>query len=140
MDIKENINLFLNGFHKNLGRQPEERYTSFDYCYNYFQEFYEKHKIIDLTNTDNLQISCLQIGFYLASWGMYRGSSFLLQKSIKHFEKLIILISKLEPFYWEIDVDSYNEDTISLLINLGTLLEIPLVMPIVIRAMLWLQK
>ena len=86
MDIEENISLYLNGFHKNLGRQPEERYSSFDYCYNYFQEFYEKQKIIELANSDNLQISCLQIGFYLSSWGMYRGSSFLLQKSLKHLK------------------------------------------------------
>ena len=119
MDIEENISLYLNGFHKNLGRQPEERYSSFDYCYNYFQEFYEKQKIIELANSDNLQISCLQIGFYLASWGMYRGSSFLLQKSLKHLERLIKLISKLSSTYWEIDVDSYTDANISFLIDLS---------------------
>ena len=119
MNVIENINLFLEGFHKNMGRQPEERYSSFDYCYNYFREFYEKQRIKDLSNRGNLQGSCLQVGFYLASWGMYRGSSFLLQKSLKHLEKLINLISKLDPIYWEIDVDSYSEESISHLIDLG---------------------
>jgi len=57
---------------------PDDRYTSFDYCYNYFRT----------TNdlTQDIEKSCLVLGFYLASWGMFRGSSFLLQKSIKHFE------------------------------------------------------
>lgn len=53
---------------------PNERYTSFDYCYNYF-----------LTTNDlekDIERSCLTLGFYLASWGMFRGSSFLLQKSL----------------------------------------------------------
>ena len=57
---------------------PDDRYISFDYCYNYFRT----------TNdlTQDIEKSCLVLGFYLASWGMFRGSSFLLQKSIKHFE------------------------------------------------------
>jgi hypothetical protein len=38
-------------------------------------------------------MSCLQIGFYLASWGMMRGSSFLLEKSVRNFSNLIIAIS-----------------------------------------------
>src|SRR5690625_5998584 len=58
--------------------EAEERYSSFDYCYNYFK------------NTDDyladIEKSCLALGFYLASWGMYRGSSFLLNKSAKYFE------------------------------------------------------
>ncbi len=58
-----------------LKSNPDDRYTSFDYCYNYFRT----------TNDLNQDIekSCLVLGFYLASWGMFRGSSFLLQHSIK---------------------------------------------------------
>ena len=69
----------------NNDREQIERYASFDYCFNYFQEKYkngEKEKIAD---SKNVQLSCLQLGFYLASWGMYRGSTFLLQKSVKIF-------------------------------------------------------
>ena len=57
--------------------EPIDRNTSFDYCYNYFKT------TEDLTA--DLEKSCLVLGFYLASWGMLRGSSFLLQKSIKYF-------------------------------------------------------
>jgi len=79
---------------------PERRYTSFDYCYNYF------HTTSDLTK--DMEQSCLQLGFYLASWGMYRGSSFLLQKSVKIFEPIIQYISSLPASIWEIDVDNYD--------------------------------
>ncbi|MDI6803669.1 MAG: hypothetical protein QME58_07460 [Bacteroidota bacterium] len=32
----------------------------------------------------DVEKSCLVLGFYLARWGMFRGSSFLLQHSVKH--------------------------------------------------------
>lgn len=62
-------------------------------------------------------MSCLQLGFYLASWGMMRGSSFLLEKSVKNYKTLIIAISKMNPKLWEIDVDKYDDENINLLLN-----------------------
>ena len=89
---------------------PDHRYSSFDYCYNYF------------LNTKNvsadIQRSCLMLGFYLASWGMLRGSSFLLQKSVKHFEPAIRYISTLDNSVWKIDVDNYNEKNIQTIIKI----------------------
>ena len=55
------------------GRKPNERYTSFDYCYNYFQAFRESGEVSALATPTNIQVSCLQLGFYLASWGMLPG-------------------------------------------------------------------
>lgn len=116
-DVEKSITLFIEGIDKNKGRHPNERYASFDYCYNYFYSYYKEYKISDLANESNIQMSCLQLGFYLASWGMLRGSSFLLEKSIKHYEKLIKAISKMDPILWEIDVDSYNEKNIDILMD-----------------------
>ena len=79
-----------------------DRYTSFDYCYNYFKN--TKDLTIDIEK------SCLVLGFYLASWGMFRGSSFLIQKSVKHFQKLIEYYSTLEKDIWCIDVDNYSRE------------------------------
>lgn len=56
-------------------RKPELRYASYDYCFNYFQSFYNNGTVVELASEANLQMSCLQLGFYLASWGMLRGSS-----------------------------------------------------------------
>lgn len=103
-DIEEEIQVF-----KKLSN-PEDRYTSFDYCYNYFI------KTEDLTK--DIEKSCLVLGFYLASWGMFRGSSFILQKSAKYFEKTIIYINDLDRPVWNIDVDKYNKENISTILNI----------------------
>ena len=58
--IKKDIELVVNKFKSQLN--PNDRYTSFDYCYNYFKT------TKDLTK--DFEKSCLMLGFYLASWGM----------------------------------------------------------------------
>ena len=111
MDISGNIRDYLD-------RSPDKRYSSFDYCYNYFREFCEQGNIGAITSPTNVQLSCLQLGFYLASWGMLRGSSFLLQKSVKHYEELISVIAKTPKVCWEIDLDSYSNENIAKLLDL----------------------
>lgn len=117
MDVNRSIDQFLKGKGKNKGRKPYERYASFDFCYNYFYSFYESRKLDELANEKNLQMSCLQLGFYLASWGMMRGSSFLLEKSVRNYKNLIIAISKMSPKLWKIDIDNYDEGNINLLLE-----------------------
>ncbi|MBU1180315.1 hypothetical protein KJ885_05205 [Patescibacteria group bacterium] len=116
-NIEKNIKKFLEGQSKNKGRHPDERYASFDYCFNYFQTFREKNKIKELANTENIQNSCLHLAFYLASWGMFRGSSFLLEKSSRHFIPLIKEISIFDRKIWEIDANNYTEENIKLLLE-----------------------
>ena len=117
MNIKEAMDQFLHGGGKNRGKKPDERYASFDFCYNYFYSFYKEKRLPELANNENLQTSCLQLGFYLASWGMMRGSSFLLEKSVRNFRELITCISKMDSRLWEIDVDNYNDENISILLD-----------------------
>lgn len=88
------------------------RYTSFDYCYNYFSHT-DKTDIVN-----DIEKSCLALGFYLASWGMFRGSSFLLNKSLKHYEKTIEYIGSLPKNIWQIDVDKYDEQNIKTIIEI----------------------
>lgn len=109
MDIDRNIRLFIEGNGKNKGRRPEERYASFDYCFNYFQSFKENGKTRELATLDNLQNSCLQLAYYLASWGMLRGSSFLLEKSVKFYGPLIRYIAQVKKEIWDIDVHTYTD-------------------------------
>lgn len=119
IDISQNIDIFINGdSYKNQGRKPLERYASFDYCFNYFQSFYECGNLEELHSGDNIEKSCLQLSFYLASWGMYRGSTVVLKKSYKFYEKLIEEISQFDKRIWEIDVDNYHlDDNIALLLD-----------------------
>ncbi len=83
-----------------------ERYASFDYCFNYFQRLKSDKKKI----TEDMRLSCLNLGFYLASWGMYRGSTFVLQKSVRIFEPVMEYIASPECDVWDIDVDNYIKD------------------------------
>jgi hypothetical protein len=94
---------------------PEHRYSSFDYCYNYF--FSNK----DLTK--DIEKSCFELAFYLASWGMFRGSSFLLQKSAKYFVKAIEYINSLDKGIWELDVNKYDDINIDKIIEIYRNLE-----------------
>jgi len=103
------IHSFLDEF--NEDRDVFDREASYDFCYNYFRNFYEDNCIEKIYSLDNLEVSCLQLAFYLASWGMYRGSSKLFQKSIKVYEEIIKEISK-EHSLWEIDVDNYDKNNI----------------------------
>lgn len=78
----DNIKIIIRSglkFYKQLKKEKNGRYRSWEYCYS---NFYKAHKTL---NIDDNQIDylCLHLSFYLASWGMYRGSSFLLQKDYK---------------------------------------------------------
>ena len=104
MELKvNNLETVIDEFNNKFKLDECHRYASFDYCYNYFR----KTKNLK----EDIEKSCLVLGFYLASWGMFRGSSFLLQKSVKHFVSTIEYISSLEKSVWEIDVDNYNPDS-----------------------------
>ena len=66
-----NIEKTITNFHDLIMADRNHRYRSWEHCYLHF------------TSDDagaNIDLSCLQLSFYLASWGMYRGSSFLLWK------------------------------------------------------------
>jgi hypothetical protein len=52
---------------------PHHRYRSWEHCFRYF------HGSTPEAVAEHRDHAALQLGFYSASWGMYRGSSFLLQ-------------------------------------------------------------
>ena len=105
-DISEVILQFQN---KN---SPTDRYASFDYCYLYFKDS-NSEKILE-----DIEKSCLVLGFYLASWGMLRGSSFLLNHSVKYYEPLIRYIASLDESVWDIDVHNYNNENIKTILDI----------------------
>ncbi len=95
--MKHDIEEIVAGFQEKA--LPNHRYSSFDYCYNYFYKISNK-------NIDT-EKSCAFLGFYLASWGMFRGSSFLLQKSYKYFMPLVDYINGLDESIWDISPIDY---------------------------------
>jgi hypothetical protein len=97
-------------------QSAEGRSASFDYCFNYFQDFRERGCIEAISERENMQLSCLQLAFFLASWGMLRPRSQLLQRSVKFHERLIVRIVQSDRKAWEVDIDSYSDENIDLLL------------------------
>lgn len=66
----------VTSFYSELQKDKNGRYRSWEHCYTCFCDARKMEK----PDYDYLS---LMLAFYLASWGMYRGSSFLLQKDYK---------------------------------------------------------
>lgn len=111
MNIKKNLHEYQQELRSDL------RFASYDYCFNYFQGFKDQGKVKQLTSKDNIQLSCLQLAFYLASWGMFRGAGFFIDKSVKFFEPVIEVIAQTERRVWDIDVDRYDKSNIEAILQ-----------------------
>ena len=91
-------------------RSATARYASFDYCFNYFGSFHDAGRLGELAAPEHLQTSCLQLGFYLASWGMFRGKAELLTHSAKRLAPAVAAIASAPDAVWSIDADDYGPE------------------------------
>lgn len=66
-------------FYNKAQKNANDRFYSWEHCYKCFYDARDKRPL----NSACYDYLSLQLAFYLASWGMYRGSSFLLQKDYK---------------------------------------------------------
>jgi hypothetical protein len=68
-----------------LGKQKVEnhRFNSWKHCYDYFSK---------TTKGKDEDLASLNLAFYLASWGMYRGSTFLLQRDYQFLTPAVQII------------------------------------------------
>lgn len=107
MDIEANLKAYLGA------REPTARYASFDYCFNHFH----RRRGELTTPGGGLELSCLHLAFYLASWGMLRGSSVRLQRSVKHYAPVVEVVEATDPDLWRLDADRYSEDSIELVLE-----------------------
>lgn len=108
LDPKNNVAQFMRE-----RRGSTSRNASYDHCFNYFREHFERHRVNDLLNGTQLQLSCLHLGFYLASWGMFRGKAALLQHSSSALVPVVELISNAPEVLWTLDVKDYDDESVS---------------------------
>jgi hypothetical protein len=95
-------------FYDQLKNDEYHRYKSWEHCFSYYQKSQE------IKN----DYASLQLAFYLASWGMYRGSSYLLWKDYKIHEGLIDLLKKKNVISIKLDLARENDsENIELIIN-----------------------
>lgn len=111
VDIVANVAEYLRD------RNREERAASFDFCFNYFQSC-RSRDVSGLAGPENLEASCLHLGYYLASWRMLRGSTVLHTKSYRFFIPVIEAIATEPPDIWDIDANRYDDRSIDTLLVL----------------------
>lgn len=112
-DIDNEIKVIVKKYYSSFQNLNEgdagTRFKSWEYCHQFFLDNKDKFKgkFIDgvLVKNEDLtpeqksirDLMALHLAFYLASWGMYRGSSFLLNRDYKAHLKAVDII--LEPKY-----------------------------------------
>lgn len=97
----QEIDRVVNLFHS--GITEKYRYSSFDFCYSYFQN--NRNHL-----ADNIEVGCMYLWAYLASWGMLRGSSKLLKyhspASLKGL--LSLFANNKDNSVWDLDLQDYS--------------------------------
>lgn len=104
-----NIDIFIESaekFYNQTAADGNGRFRSWEHCYSVFHEARNQEN----ADTDNLS---LHLAFYLASWGMYRGSSFLLQKDYKvHIPIIEELLKKEYDVLFGIECAKYKDEAV----------------------------
>jgi len=95
----------IRAYHGVLTEKEHHRYRSWEHCYRFFRSITPPGISAARDN------AALQLGFYLARWGMYRGSSFLLNHTYTIHLRAIDCLSapELRPL-WERDFGSQEND------------------------------
>ncbi len=82
-------------------RDPANRERSWDRCYSFFQQY---HLLNKEQQQAKKELACLHLGFYLASWGMFRGSGSLIYKDYTIYAEIIeILFEEQYEGLWGLD-------------------------------------
>ena len=86
-------------FYDSLKKFDNHRYKSWEHCHSFFVRIKDEK-----LSEDKLNLAQLHLAFYLASWGMYRGSSFILQKDYTIFSKIVkTILDQKYSLLWNIE-------------------------------------
>jgi hypothetical protein len=92
-------------YYGDIAGDPHHRYRSWEHCYRFFQNVQSAGIVAQRDH------AALQLGFYLASWGMYRGSTFLLQHAYTvHLGVVDCLASSQFAPLWEREFGAAADD------------------------------
>lgn len=109
------IQEFINDYYTPIEDDKHHRYRSWEHVYMFFKANHEK-----MDTPEMVDHASLHLAFYLASWGMLRGSTQLLKKDYKihrYFIKAVVANPKYWVFYdLEIITDKKHFDLLDDLI------------------------
>lgn len=129
MSDEFSINEFLESiraFHEARTNDKNGRYRSWEHCNKVFNEKHmelvEKRKMGSDLSDEDYDYLALHLSFYLASWGMYRGSSLLLYTDYKiHIPIVKELMKEEYDNLWNItykDLDNEKSNIINLVVKI----------------------
>lgn len=100
----EEITAAVEAFLREGSQAPasRRRERSWDFCFNHFQDHARP--------TETMGLSCLHLGYYLASWGMMRGSSFLFKETnAMHYQGVVEVVEEHNEVMRGFDVPDYRD-------------------------------
>jgi hypothetical protein len=106
--------IYAEAYYKNIQPSPGNDYPrlkAWEFLYEYIWDE-SRTDWDDLTSEDQIETTALHIGFYLANWGMFRGSSGLLQNSNLDLMKALakLLFEGQGPELLELSMADFAED------------------------------
>lgn len=119
LTVQQTMNSFLNLLRGKEEGGPFSRFKSWEYCHLKFVEGHQK-RINNQLNEDDIDILALHLSFYLASWGMYRGSSFILQRDYKTHKRIVrIVLQEKYDELWDFNPIDKNENELNRIAELA---------------------
>ena len=121
VSIKETMETSLNLIRNVNSGDPFSRYKSWEYCHDIFYSFHKK--IVDegyVMKPEDYDLLALHLSFYLASWGMYRGSTFLLQRDYKtHINVVKVVLNDNYADLWDFNPCDKGKEELEQIIELA---------------------
>lgn len=109
-DFRQRVEQTFAGRPLNQGVRPGPD-QSYDHCYNYFADTEDLER--------DMEKSCAVLGFYLASWGMYRGSTYLFKyTNSSHLQDVVRLVQQRGSALSGIDVDNYTSENVDAIVDI----------------------
>jgi hypothetical protein len=105
MTLNRSIPRKIGSYYLAQQNDPHHRYRSWEHCYAFFRRTGPRRLI------SNRDAAAMHLGLYLASWGMYRGSGFLLQHAYTAHLTVVdsLALSSLSDL-WNVDFGSSGQD------------------------------
>lgn len=105
------VNRYAQIYYQNIQPSPGNDYPrlkAWEFLYEYIWDE-SRPRWADLISEEQIDTTALHIGFYLANWGMFRGSSGLLQNSNLDLMKALVkcLFTGQGPELFELSLDNF---------------------------------
>lgn len=101
----DEIGVHILAFYESLAADPNHRYRSWEHCFGHFR------KRLAHWTVEERETAALHLAFYLATWGMYRGSSALLWKDYKiHLPAISKLLDPRFETLWDLNFTDAKQD------------------------------